>query len=124
MGNLCFSGKSKAPFRVEALLSYLVHKSFVLGRKVASHLQVHESYMSIVNLLPRAHKAQPFDDLFRRKDIQFAMIQGLKNEATLEARWRKILESLRKDICLSQNNLEIYSNCFKLPEAVIEMTTQ
>ena len=116
--------KNREPFRVEALLSYLVHKSSVLGRKVASHLQVHESGMSTVNLLPGPPRAGPFDDLFRKKDIQFAVIQGLKNEATLEARRRKILESLRKDICLSQNNLEIYSDCFKLPEAVIEMTIQ
>ncbi|KAG0583489.1 hypothetical protein KC19_3G140400 [Ceratodon purpureus] len=116
--------KNRKPFRVEALLSYLVHKSSVLGRKVASHLQVHESGASSVNLLPGPPRSSKFDDLFRKTDNRFAVIQGLKSEGTSETRRKKILESLKKDICRSQNDLEIYSDCYLLPEDVIEMMIQ
>lgn len=116
--------KSREPFRVEALLSYLVHKSSVLGRKVASHLQVHESGVSRVNLLPGPPRGRLFDDFFRKTDSRFAVIQGLNNVGTSESRRKKILDSLKKDICRSQNDLEIYSDCYMLPEAVIEMMIQ
>lgn len=112
--------KSRESFRVEALLSYLVHKSSVLGRKIASRLQVHESGVSTVNLLPGRPRGRPFDDLFRKNDNRFAVIQGMKDQGTSEARRKKILECLKKDICRSQNDLEIYSDCYLLFEAMME----
>lgn len=85
-----------------SLLSYLVHRSSALGRKVASHLQVHESGSS-VNVLPsKTH------DLFnRRNESRFALIQGLHTDDFLR---HKVMESLRRDHC--QSELDIYTDCY------------
>lgn len=105
--------RMRVAFRADSpILSFLVHKSSVLGKKVASHLQVHESGASIVNLLPGPPRADLFDDFFRKTHSRFAVLQGLKNEAASEERRKKIFESLRKDICGSQNDVGIYSDCF------------
>lgn len=113
--------KSREPFRDASLLSYLVQKSSALGRKVASHLQVHESGSLTVNLLPGTSRSHSLDDIFfrlngnrhgDRNESQFAVIQGLKNEGISEERRKRILESLRMDICQSQNDREIYTDCY------------
>lgn len=109
----------RAPFRVDApILSFLVHKSSALGKKVGCHLQVHDSGASIVNLLPGPPRTSAFDDFFfsRRSDLtRFSVIQGLHNEALPDVRRNKILDSLRKDICSSQNDIRIYPDCYSQP---------
>lgn len=103
--------KSREPFNPEAILSFLVHKSSVLGKKVASHLQLHESGMSSVNLLPGPSRGPHFNDFFRRVDTRFAVLQGFKNKGVSESRRTNILQSLRRDLCRSVNDPYIYTDC-------------
>lgn len=113
--------KNRMPFNVEIVLSYLVHKSSVLGSKVASHLQVHESSTSTVNLLPGGSRENdsksPSINFHRRDRSVFAVLQGLNHEEFPEARRRKILKDLREDICSSQNDVDIYTDCYELLSA-------
>ncbi|KAG0597821.1 hypothetical protein M758_12G022900 [Ceratodon purpureus] len=111
--------QDRVAFRVDSpILSFLVHKSSSLGKKVASHLQVHESGASIVNLLPGPPRSAPFDDFFRKSDSRFSILQGLQNGGVSQDRRTKILESLRKDFCGSaQTGVEVYSDCYLQPLA-------
>lgn len=109
--------KTRDAFNPEAVLSFLVHKSSVLGKKVASHLQVHDSGMSPVNLLPGPPRGDDFNDFFRREDSRFAVLHGFKNEGVTERRREKILKSLWQDICNSQNDVEIYTDCYSAVSA-------
>lgn len=99
--------KSRESFSDEALLSFLVHKSSALGRKVASHLHVHESGTSAVNLLPSSQ-----GEFFSRNESRFAVIQGLQNESVSGKQRQEILESLRRDICQAQSDREVYTDCY------------
>lgn len=104
--------KKRECFSDASLLSYMVHKSSALGRKVASHLQVHESGSSAVNLLPSSH------DLLSRNVSRFALVQGL-HRLSVSANQRKyFLESLRRDICRSQSDREVYADCRTEPETM------
>jgi hypothetical protein len=110
--------QDRVAFRADSpFLSVLVHRSSVLGKRVASHLQVHDSGASLVNLLPGPPRAAPFDDFFRRSDCRFSLLQGLQNGAVSQDRRKKILESLRDDICGSQNDAQIYPDCYSQPLA-------
>lgn len=105
--------KSRKPFKDEALMSFLVHKSSVLGRKVASHLQIHDSGEGSINLVPgppRSPQAN-FDDFFRRADSRFAVIQGLKNPGVAQKRRDFIMNSLHNDICHPQLDSQVYPDC-------------
>lgn len=105
--------KNRKPFKDEALMSYLVHKSSVLGRKVASHLQIHDSGEGSINLVsgpPRSPQAN-FDDFFRRGHSRFAVIQGLKNPGVAQKRRDFIMNSLHNDICQSQLDSQVYPDC-------------
>jgi hypothetical protein len=94
-------------------MSFLVHKSSVLGRKVASHLQIHDSGEGSINLVPgppRSPQAN-FDEFFRRPDSRFAVIQGLKNPGVAQKRRDFIINSLHNDICHPQLDSQVYPDC-------------
>lgn len=101
--------RSRAPFTIDSpLLSFLVSKNSVLGKKLAAHLQVHENGASTVNLLP-GPGTSVFDNFFRPIDHRpFAVLQGLSHQGVSA----EILKLLRRDICRSRRDVEIYRDCY------------
>jgi hypothetical protein len=106
--------KSRHPFKDDAILSFLIHKSSVLGRKVSSHLHIQQHLQqhtagslrdssSAVNLLSGSvlnPTATTNDFFFTPNGFRFAVIQGYQDQAVSEEGRNKILASLHKDICL------------------------
>lgn len=117
----------------EAILSYLVHKSSALGRKVASHLHIvlASGDSSSINLLSDGSKQQhqlqwTRSAFFRAHEngvltTRFALIQGYCScsdgtVASCEERRNSLLASLHNDICFSSRLLAdhdspVYRDC-------------
>jgi hypothetical protein len=122
--------KSRHPFKDDAILSFLIHKSSVLGRKVSSHLHIQQHLQqqhtagslrdssSAVNLLSGSALnpvATTNDFFFTPNGFRFAVIQGYQDQAVSEERRNKILASLHKDICLdsvtADSRAVLYTDC-------------
>ncbi len=121
--------KSRHPFKDDAILSFLIHKSSVLGRKVSSHLHIQQHLQqhtagslrdssSAVNLLSGSALnpvATTNDFFFTPTGFRFAVIQGYQDQAVSEERRNKILASLHKDICLDSVTADsralLYTDC-------------
>ncbi len=117
--------KSRHPFKDDAILSFLIHKSSVLGRKVSSHLHIQQhtagslrDSSSAVNLLSGSALnpvATTNDFFFTPYGFRFAVIQGYQDQAVSEERRNKILASLHKDICLDSVTADsqalLYRDC-------------
>jgi hypothetical protein len=126
----------------EAILSYLVHKSSALGRKVASHLHIvlASGDSSSINLLSDGSKQQhqlqwTRSAFFRAHEngvltTRFALIQGYCScsdgtVASCEERRNSLLASLHKDICFSSRLLAdhdspVYRDCID-QEHIVEL---
>jgi hypothetical protein len=129
----------------EAILSYLVHKSSALGRKVASHLHIvlASGDSSSINLLSDGSKQQQQQQqlqwtrsaFFRAHEngvltTRFALIQGYWScsdgtVTSCEERRNSLLASLHKDICLSSRLLAdhdspVYRDCID-QEHIVEL---
>lgn len=126
--------KSRHPFKDDAILSFLIHKSSVLGRKVSSHLHIQQHLQqqqqeqhtagslrdssSAVNLLSGSAlnpMATTNDFFFTPNGFRFAVIQGYQDRAVSEERRNKLLASLHKDICLDSVTADsralLYTDC-------------
>jgi len=121
--------KSRHPFKDDAILSFLIHKSSVLGRKVSFHLHIQQHLQqhtagslqdssSAVNLLSGSALnpvATTNDFFFTPNGFRFAVIQGYQDQAVSEERRNKILASLHKDICLDSVTADsralLYTDC-------------
>lgn len=81
-----FFCKSRELFNFEVILSFLVYKFLVLGKKVVFYFQFYESGMLFVNLFFGLLCGFYFNDFFWCVDIWFVVFQGFKNKGVVEFR--------------------------------------
>lgn len=96
--------KNRDPFPDNVLLSYLLQKSTVLGKRVMEHLHLMENADSFVHSLMGSQ--QP--DIFFKKGKQaYWMIHG----SNKSKHWSNVASLVRKDICSSPAEAMVYRDC-------------
>lgn len=96
--------KSRNPFPDSVLLTYLIQKSYVLGKKVMENVHTVENSDSIVHSLEQTKQKDLF---FRKKASPYIILQGYVN---LVGR-ANITAMLLDDICSSQADAVAYEDC-------------
>jgi len=96
--------KSRTPFPDSVLLTYLIQKSYVLGKKVMDHVHIVENSDSIVHSLEQSKQKDLF---FRKKSCPYTILQGYEN---LDVR-SNITAMLLDDICSSPADAIAYGDC-------------
>jgi len=96
--------KSRNPFPDSVLLTYLIQKSYVLGKKVMENVHTVENSDSIVHSLEQTKQKDLF---FKKKASPYIILQGYVN---LVGR-ANITAMLLDDICSSQADAVAYEDC-------------
>jgi hypothetical protein len=96
--------KSRNPFPDSVLLTYLLQKSYVLGKKVMEHVHIVENSDSIVHSLEQSKQKDLF---FRKKSCPYTILQGYEN---FDVR-SNITAMLLDDICSSPADAVAYGDC-------------
>ena len=96
--------KKRDPFPDKVLLSYLLHKSTVLGKRVMEHLHLMENADSFVHSLIGSEQRS----LFLKKNRQpYAMIHGCNKSK----QWSSAANVVANDICSSPGDGIEYKDC-------------
>eukprot|EP00249_Psilotum_nudum_P008833 c21537_g1_i1 orf=986-2815(-) len=98
--------KNRRPFPDNVLLSYLLHKSSVLGKRVLEHLHLLSNQDSFVHSLIGSNQSTAF---FKKGSSQpYAMIHGYNKSK----RWRNIRSEVQKQLCSSSaQEAALYPDC-------------
>jgi len=96
--------KSRNPFPDSVLLTYLLQKSYVLGKKVMENVHTVENSDSIVHSLEQSKQTDLF---FRKKTCPYTILQGYANSDGRS----NITAMLLDDICSSQADAVAYEDC-------------
>lgn len=92
--------KSRNPFPDGVLLTYLLQKSSVLGKKVMEHLHLVENPDSVVHSL---EKSKQKDLFFKKKSSPYTILHGYVD--------MNVTATVRDDICSSPADSVVYGDC-------------
>lgn len=97
---------NRDPFPDSVLLSYLLHKSSVLGKRVVEHLHLMDNSESFVHSLVGSQQLTLF---FNKVRQPYSMIHGCSKSR----QWDRVASVLARDICLSPADGEVYKDCLR-----------
>eukprot|EP01018_Ginkgo_biloba_P029489 Gb_22425 [translate_table: standard] len=102
--------KSKKAFPDQIPLSYLVHKSSILGHRVTDNLQLIDNRRSTF-IYTMTGTNQTVNDLFGNATgiNKHGVIDGLSEEG----RSASLAEIIRQDLCKSSNDASVYPDCIQ-----------
>ncbi|MCO5563513.1 hypothetical protein L7F22_017157 [Adiantum nelumboides] len=97
--------KSRDAFPDSVLLSYLIHRSTsVLGKRVVEHLHLMDNADSYVHSLIGSQQTSFY---LKKTRAAYSVIQGNSRSK----RWENVMRAIRRDICASQVDATVYSDC-------------
>ncbi|KAI5060722.1 hypothetical protein GOP47_0025142 [Adiantum capillus-veneris] len=97
--------KNRDAFPDSVLLSYLIHRSTsVLGKRVVEHLHLMDNADSYVHSLIGSQQTSFF---LKKTRAAYSVIHGNSKSK----RWEIVMRAIRRDICASEGDAGVYSDC-------------